>query len=124
MSLDCYPRLEDTIIAFNHGGPAVECFQESAPSLLCCDLFGNEGGDWTDCIADQEGVTGNLSLDPIFCGMESGDLTLREDSPCAGENNPECGPIGAWGVGCTAPTAVVHRSWGWLKESYAPGARP
>lgn len=114
--------LENTIIAFHRGGPAFYGIEEPAPTLICCDLFGNEGGDWTDCIAGQEGVNGNLSLDPLFCGLEAGDLTLREDSPCAEGNNHECGRIGAWSVGCTVPTAVLIRSWGWLKSAYAPAA--
>ena len=31
-----------------------------------CDVYGNEGGDWTDCIADQLGQDGNISADPLF----------------------------------------------------------
>jgi hypothetical protein len=49
-------------------------------------------------------------------------LTLRNDSPCAEENNAECGQIGAFAVGCLAtavPEEVVSQSsWSTLKALY------
>ncbi len=92
--------VESSVIAFNLGGEPVVCSGGSSP-LSCCDVFGNEGGDWVGCIAGQDGSNGNISLDPLFCDAGAGDLTLCELSPCTDENNPECGPIGALGVGCS-----------------------
>jgi hypothetical protein len=69
--------------------------------LTCCDVYGNQGGDWIGCIADQYGTAGNISADPLFCDPVAGDHGLvSPDSPCLPENN-ECGVlIGAHGLGC------------------------
>lgn len=101
--------LENTIIAGSISGEAIHCAGGTSPPLLsCCDLYGNDGGDWIDCIADQFGVNGNISEDPLFCGAENPaePLTLDESSPCAEENNYECGQIGAWPVGCWGGSEV------------------
>ena len=73
-------------------------------SLSCCDIYGNAGGDWVGAIAEQLGINGNICLDPLFCDPTALDLTLHADSPCAAENNPECGLIGAWPEGCGLTT--------------------
>ncbi len=114
--------IENTIIAFSVRGSAIESFSTgAAPVLTCCDLFGNEGGDWTGRIADQYGINGNISADPLLCDPKAGDLTLREDSPCApfSPPNPECGLIGACPVGC-APTPAVETTWGAIKALFLP----
>ena len=74
----------------------------SEPTLVCCDIYGNPDGDWIGCIAGQLGQTGNISLDPLFCSPEDGELALAEDSPCAPFTppNPGCDLIGARPVGC------------------------
>ncbi|MCK5597393.1 MAG: right-handed parallel beta-helix repeat-containing protein, partial [Candidatus Eisenbacteria sp.] len=92
--------LINTIIAFSTDGEAVYCDDTSSATLTCCDIFGNGGGDWVGCIADQYGVDGNILVDPRFCDAAQGDFTIAENSPCAPENNPECGLIGALSVGC------------------------
>ena len=98
------PVLENCIIAFNEPSEAIHCRDCSPPTLTCCDIFGNPGGDWTDCIADQYGVNGNISEDPLFCADQYPDepWRLRHASPCApfSPPNPECDLIGAWDVGC------------------------
>ncbi len=101
--MSCYdssPTLANCIIAFNTGGEAIDCWDASNPSLTCCDVFGNASGDWVGCISEQNGINGNVQLDPYFCDWAQGDLTIGENSPCAAENNPECGLIGAFDVGC------------------------
>ncbi len=81
--------------------------------------LGNMGGDWVGWLEGQEGVNGKFdSADPFFCDWAGDDFTLRADSPCAGQNNPPCGQIGAWGVGCEAPTPVERVSWGRIKAMY------
>lgn len=99
--------VENTVIAFGQAGKAVGCNQSAEITLACCDIYGNTGSDWSECIADQYGVDGNISLDPLFCDAAEGNLYLFDASPCApfSEPNPECGLIGAWPVGC--PPAVV-----------------
>jgi hypothetical protein len=97
-----FPMLENTIIALSECGEAVWCDGTSGATLTCCDLYGNADGDWVGCIADQYGVEGNISEDPLFCDPEKGDFTLQSGSPCLPGHNPECGLIGAWPIGCPA----------------------
>ncbi len=80
------------------------------PSVLCCDVWDNGGGDYCDyggVLPDQTGLNGNISQDPLFCAPASGDFRLHDDSPCGAENNPECGQIGAFGCGVCG-TGVVE----------------
>ncbi|MCK4410118.1 MAG: right-handed parallel beta-helix repeat-containing protein, partial [Candidatus Eisenbacteria sp.] len=85
------PTLTGCVIAFSTSGPAVSCADGSTVALSCCDVYGNVDGDWVGCIADQYGVDGNFSADPLFCGDLNPDepYTLHTDSPCAPDNNPE-----------------------------------
>lgn len=102
--------LDNCIVASNTGSTAVACDplgQHNIPVLACCDLYGNAGGDWTGCIANQLPLRGNLSANPLFCDPANNVLTVRGDSPCAPQNNPLCGQIGAWGVDCEVPADVV-----------------
>ncbi|MDM7917487.1 MAG: right-handed parallel beta-helix repeat-containing protein, partial [Candidatus Eisenbacteria bacterium] len=110
------PFLENTIIAINEG-QALFCDQADA-RLACTDLWGNGGGDWIGCITEQLGLDGNIGVDPLFCSPDGGDFRLRSDSPCAAENNDECGQIGRFGVGCTAPTMTVTTSWGRFRAGF------
>jgi predicted outer membrane repeat protein len=91
-------RFNSTMIAFGTGGLVVELSSGSKePIFECCDIFGNEGGDWdTDSIlAAQADIEGNMSLDPLLCDIVTGDMRLQIDSPCLPDNN-ECGiQIGA-----------------------------
>ena len=95
---------------------------------MCCDLYGNEGTNWEPfCIADQYGVNGNISEDPLFCDPGIDDVTLYDISPCApfSPPNEECDLIGAWPVGCgeagiadewpPADGDAVSVSWGEIK---------
>lgn len=109
--------LDRCLVAFNRGAPA--CGNEGPVTLSCCDIFGNEGGDWVGHIADQYGQAGNISLDPLFCDAEEGDFTIAAESPCAPFNplNPECDLVGAWPVGCGG-TPVKIMTWGDVKASY------
>jgi hypothetical protein len=113
------PILERTIIASNTGGPAFDC-GDGHPVLDCCDILGNEGGDWVGCIEDQLGINGNISANPLFCDPGNGDLTLDCNSPCLPGNHPDgvdCGTIGAHGMGCGA-TSVEETTWGRIKAGY------
>jgi FlgD Ig-like domain len=92
--------LTNTIISNSNYGPAVACVGTGTVTLACCDLYGNAGGDWTGCIAGQYGQDGNISEDPLYCPSGFDQYTLMYDSPCAEENNPTCGQIGARGIGC------------------------
>ncbi|MFC1572566.1 right-handed parallel beta-helix repeat-containing protein [Candidatus Eisenbacteria bacterium] len=99
--------LENTLIAFN-SGRALLCGGTGEATLTCCDLYGNGSGDWTDCIASQYGMNGNISLDPVFCDDSSEELTVAYCSPCNEEMNPGCGQIGAWERGCGTAGYLVR----------------
>ena len=94
--------LENTLVAFNKG-PVVKCLPAPDVQATCTDLYGNTGGDWVECLADQLGTNGNISLDPLFCDLDSGDFRLHTSSPCA--PGPECDLIGALPVNC-GPSSV------------------
>jgi hypothetical protein len=101
-------EVSNAIVAFNDVAEPVTCGAGGVVTLSCSDLFGNTGGDWVGCIADQYGITGNFSDHPMFCNPLAGDLTLAEDSPCAPAHSPlQCGLIGALPVGCAAPIGVA-----------------
>jgi predicted outer membrane repeat protein len=93
---------ERTIISFGSGGEAVYCDDPGSSSTLsCCDVYGNAGGDWVGCIAGQDGTNGNISADPLFCGVFEDDFSISESSPCWYLNSPPgCEVIGAFGEGC------------------------
>jgi predicted outer membrane repeat protein len=115
---DCSPTLEKTIIAFSTSGEAIA---GGSPTLSCCGVFGNAGGDWIGSIAGQDTTSGNFCLDPMFCDRWQGDVCLNYFSPCAPGNHPRgdsCGVIGAYGVGCDRPTSAVPITWGRLKAMY------
>jgi hypothetical protein len=100
--------LENTIIAASNDAEAIYCSAGSTVDLRCCDLYGNDGGDWVGCIAGLYGVEGNISAGPFFCDPGNGDFGLADFSPCAPDQSPgECGLIGAYGVACASPVAVA-----------------
>ncbi len=114
-----FTELSRCLIAFGREGLAFYCdFDCESPVFSCCDQFGNAGGDWTGSMADQLGVNGNIAADPFLCGeFGSEDFTVRQDSPCAAETNPDCGRIGAWGVGCGS-VGVLPTNWSRIKFLY------
>ncbi|MFC1572942.1 right-handed parallel beta-helix repeat-containing protein, partial [Candidatus Eisenbacteria bacterium] len=94
-----------SIVAFNTQGGAVQCDGTSSATLHCCDVHGNVGGDWEDCIAlYAPPVSSNIDLDPLFCGDDNPNdpYSLGESSPCA-PGASACDRIGARGVGCVGP---------------------
>jgi hypothetical protein len=118
------PDLLNCLITDSPIGHAVYCAEGSGsvadPILVCCNLYGNAGGDWNHYwIQDQYGVNGNISVDPLYCGDQNPDepYSPREDSPCVPENNAECGLIGAIDIGCGF-SPVESSSWGRIKSQY------
>jgi len=94
------PFLQNCLISYSPRGSGVYCGGGCYPVLECCDVYGNAGGDWVDCISDQLGQHGNIGAEPMLCDAPNGNLGLEEDSPCGPNANPGCGLIGAWPVGC------------------------
>jgi hypothetical protein len=96
--------IDHTIIAFAPQGTALICDGDIDPTLSCCDLFDNAGGDWTGCIADQGAMANNFSADPVFCGQQDLDqYTVSLDGPCA---VGPCGLIGARPAMCSGGSSV------------------
>jgi len=87
--------MDNGIIAFGAGGPAVALYGSAIADIACTDIFGNAGGDWTGGIAGYLGVDGNFSADPLYCDGPGGVLNIDGSSPCAPYNNPGCGLVGA-----------------------------
>ena len=121
-SVESSSTVGNNIIVFGVEGNAVDCAVGApAPVLACCDIFGNAGGDWTGCIADQLGIDGNFSADPLFCDIVSADLTMEECSPCVAGNHPygfPCGTIGADQPGCGCGETTDGATWGAIKALY------
>jgi hypothetical protein len=109
-----------SIIAANVSCPAASCEDDGLVTLVCCDVFGNDGGDWVGCIADQHGADGNFRANPLFCLEDNPEepYGLHNGSPCLPENSP-CGElVGALGEGCAAITPVRDATWGAIKARF------
>ena len=111
--------VERTIISHNGVAPPVAC-DAATITLGCSNVFGNVAGDWTGCLIGQEGLRGNMSVDPLFCDPGSGDYTLARSSPCLPPQSGLCGQIGALGEGCLG-TAIESESWARMKARYRSG---
>jgi hypothetical protein len=93
--------LENSIIAFNYTGAAISFNAITYDAVISCtDIFDNEGGDWTDSIAQFAGINGNFSLDPQFCDAANNNYSIFSTSPCAPENNSCDTLIGVYDVNC------------------------
>jgi hypothetical protein len=105
-------ELENTILASNTSGPSSNvawCGTYGAVVSTCSDIYGNSGDDYAGCLAGQGSANGNFSEDPRFCqfGNPADPFGLMIGSPCAPDDNPSCGLIGARPVGCGAVTGVT-----------------
>jgi hypothetical protein len=101
--------MERNIIALSVGGPAFVSGYGERPGD--CNLFwANTEGDFQNYGSGPN----DLFVDPQFCDVPTDDYTVRSSSPCAEENSPVCGQIGALGEGC-GTVGVEPVSWGKLK---------
>ena len=108
---------QSCIIAWNLGGSGVSVAPQGQADVLCCNVFGNELGEYSGEIVDPTGSDGNISLDPMFCGpVGSGEFHLSGNSPCTASSS-DCGQIGAFGIGC-GETSIGDTHWGSIKRLY------
>jgi hypothetical protein len=82
----------DNVIVHGSGG-GLDCHLSGSNTIRCNDVWG-AGQSYKGNCAGLNGVDGNFSADPLFCG--TGDYRLSAASPCLPENSPAgCGLIGA-----------------------------
>jgi hypothetical protein len=119
------PSLMRCILAFSADGEgACAADDASIPSFACCDLYGNDGGDWVGRIADQDSTEGNFSADPLFCDTSDFyfEITNEVCSPCLHGNHPDgyncAAHIGNGGPACECGEATKPSTWGGVKALY------
>lgn len=115
---NCELNLENTILWANcAAGSGDEAYISSSSSVTfrCCDVdsSGIEGDGSVIWVQD------NIFIDPLFCEpapcdsapTTAGDYHVFQISPCAPEQQPYCGLIGALDVGCEVsyPCEYVRR---------------
>lgn len=93
-----------SILSHSPDGAGVYCDPTSSgndPTISCCDLYGNAGGD-APCGVGSD----NFSADPLLCEPAVDNYQIGATSPCAPGHHPNgpnaCGGllIGARGTGC------------------------
>jgi Right handed beta helix region len=104
-------------ILFGGTGGAATCEGGGTITVRCCDVFGNEGGDYVGCLVGRNGVDRNFGEDPAFCDPDAGDYALHEGSRFAPPGLGGCGRIGAYPVGC-GTTSLARATWGEIKSWY------
>ena len=105
--------VERNIVAGNTGAGVVP--NEAVPGSLtftCNDVWNNSLGDIEPGYAIDPS---NLSADPQFCHPDTRDLTIENTSPCAPAQQPTCGLIGRYDVGCNV-VSVVPSTWSRIKR--------
>ena len=114
-----FPVIESSIIAFQNG-VSISCGGSALPMISCTNIFGSQNGDWTGVIEAQLQTHNNMSVDPLFCDLNSGleyVFNLQDESPCADEES-FCSVIGAWPTGCDiTPIYVNDFSASWSNGS-------
>jgi len=80
--------VRNSIISFNDSGPSVFANDDSSYTFLYSDIYGNEGGDWITMIADQLGVNGNISANPVYVDTANGNFRICSNSPCVDAGDP------------------------------------
>jgi len=116
----CHATVSNNIIVNNSN---IGIYSDAPPENVtfeCNDVWNNASGNYGGLLTDQTGINGNISEDPLFCGIPgSGNYYLQSGSPCAESNVPGiCSDlrIGAYPVYCDVGTEET--SWGKIKSLY------
>ena len=121
-----HPIISNNIIVDNtsgwsEGGAVASGTPEDQITFECNDVWNNSPYNYQGTIGDQTGINGNISLDPLFCGIPgSNNYFLQEDSPCAEANVPGIcfgNRMGKYPVNCTV--GVKSESWGSMKSLFS-----
>jgi hypothetical protein len=115
-AVNCGPtsdfQLHQCILAYQDGGGAIYCEVGGAPTITHTCVYGNTGGD-----ALCGDYWDNLSVDPMFCDLAQGDLTLDTRSACLPGGNVWAQLIGAFADGC-GPSSVTRATWTTVKAMF------
>jgi parallel beta-helix repeat protein/predicted outer membrane repeat protein len=111
VSEPCDPTVMQSVVAFTGPGASTIRCGGGNPTITRCVVFGNAPGD--SLCGDHHD---NAFLDPLFCNVLTGDLTLASNSPCLPGNagNPSDALVGALGQGCV-DSPVEAATWGRIK---------
>lgn len=101
--------IRNSLVTFN-SRHAARNYGDGTISITGSNVYGNGEGDYDGPISGANNTSGNISADPLYCGAEARDFSLRADSPCTGYNAPSGTQMGASGVGCEAPTSFADLS--------------
>jgi hypothetical protein len=116
------PIVVNNIIVHNTAASYGAIYGDAPAGIMfsCNDVWGNLPSDYDQPLSDQTGLNGNISEDPLFCGVAgSGNYYLRTSSPCAAANVPAAcsgGGMGCYQVKCDV--GVHKESWGSMKSLY------
>jgi hypothetical protein len=95
--------LHACLVAFNTGAGITALGADAA--VACSNAFANAGGNYAGELADLTGVSDNISADPLFCDLASGDVSLQAASPALPSGNLCFVQMGAHGQGCQVTAA-------------------
>jgi hypothetical protein len=99
-------ELSNCIIAWGIGGS--RSVRGTGILVSCCNVYGNQEGDWVGVLAPFADTLGNMQQPPLFSDRHRGVYSLLQDSPCLPANN-SCGElIGAQGLGREGGLRVWH----------------
>lgn len=99
-----------SIVAFNSQCRAVWCENMDVNDIQinCSDIYGNDNGDWVDCLAGMDEINNNFASDPQFCDTANGNLHIAHMSPCS-PSLSLCGQlVGAFGIGCGLNRVMIE----------------
>jgi hypothetical protein len=116
----------NNIVVGSHGPPGLKsgagilanCDPAAPTRIECNDSWNNDGGNFVLQETCDTTASHNFSADPLFCNPILGDFHISTFSPCAPDNNPACGLVGAFPASLCGIVPTKKRSWGELKVLY------
>jgi parallel beta-helix repeat protein len=85
------PVITNNIVAFNPWGLQQPAEAPTSPTISHNCIYGNSArGKRTDynSIADQTGLNGNISIDPLLANVRLGEVRIQPNSPCREAGSP------------------------------------
>jgi parallel beta-helix repeat protein len=98
------PTVANNISAFNMGlasnANGIHVVN-GTPVFSCNDVYMNDADQYGG-VTDPTGTNGNISQDPLFCNIGTGNYNIDPTSPCAPDHSGGCGLIGALDATCSS----------------------